>query len=103
MRTYSTERGRNTMDRIRAVLREMNAEEHRRLTVRQHDLARDATRSIYLLWCLVATSMLDAGVVLFLLYRFSKIQPLAPDVRLVAHDRIRRPMDFLRRISPSAV
>lgn len=72
----NSDRGRNTMDKIRGILRVMGDDEHRLLWIRQRDFTKTAARSTTLLYTLFAASVLCAGLVLYLLRRLSKAEPI---------------------------
>jgi CHASE3 domain sensor protein len=72
----NSDRGKNTMDRIRGILRLMGDDEQRLLWIRQRQYTKDAGRSTALLYTLLAASAACALFVLFLLRRLSKIEPI---------------------------
>lgn len=72
------------MDKIRGLLRLMDDDEHRLLWIRQQDLQKQAARSTTLLWALLAVSTVFAGVLIYLLYRLSRLEPI---VRMCASSR----------------
>ena len=77
-------RGKMVMDKIRGLLRVMDDEEHRLLWIRQQDMQRQAGRSTTLLWILLVTSGVFAAVLLYLLHRLSRLEPI---IRMCANSR----------------
>ncbi|MDQ6861677.1 MAG: CHASE3 domain-containing protein [Verrucomicrobiota bacterium] len=73
----NSDRGKALMDKARGVLRLMADEEHRLLWLRQRDLTQHTGRRTRLLLVLFAGSALSAAVVLDLLRRISKLEPVA--------------------------
>jgi CHASE3 domain sensor protein len=72
----NSDRGKSTMDKIRAVLKLMSDDEHRLLWIRQRQFTKDAARSTALLYTLLGASAVCALFVLFLLRRLSRIEPI---------------------------
>ncbi len=69
-------RGKHVMDKIRGVLRVMADEEQRLLWLRQQQLKKEAGRTTLLLAGLVAASAACGALVLYLLRRLSKLEPM---------------------------
>ena len=80
----NSDRGKNTMDRIRGILRVMGDDEHRLLWIRQRDFSNAAARSTTLLYTLFAASALCGVLVLYLLRRLSRVEPI---VKMCASSR----------------
>ena len=72
----NTDRGKNTMDKIRGVLRLMGDDEQRLLWIRQRQFTKEAGRSATLLYTLLAASAGSGLFVLYLLRRLSKVEPI---------------------------
>lgn len=72
----NTERGKQTMEAIRAKLQLMEQEEARLLVIREERLTSQARRSTGVLWALVGVSVLFAAAILVLLRRLAKMQNL---------------------------
>ena len=73
----NSDRGKNTMDKIRGVLREMADDEHRLLWIRQHQLSKQAGRSTTLLFVLLFASAAAALLVLYLVRRLAALEQRA--------------------------
>ena len=73
----NTDRGKNTMDKIRGVLREMGDDEHRLLWLRQRHLSEQARQSTTLLFVLLLTTAAAAGLVFYLVRRLASIERAA--------------------------
>jgi CHASE3 domain sensor protein len=72
----NSDRGKNTMDKIRALLRVMADEEQNLLWSRQRTATLQARRATTLLGGLVVASFACAGLVYFLVHRLSRIEPV---------------------------
>ena len=70
----NTDRGQRDTDAMRVILGNMENEEQRLLAVRQANLARESGRNTKLASSLVCLNILFAGLVLFLIYRLTKLQ-----------------------------
>lgn len=70
----NSDRGKNTMDKIRAILRVMGDDEHRLLWIRQRQFTKEAGRSTALLYTLLTASAASAIFVLYLLRRLTNIE-----------------------------
>lgn len=79
-----SDRGKNTMDRIRSIARAVAEEEQRLLRTRQQQLSQHARRSTILLRTLVAMSVLCGLGIFYLLQRLSEVQPI---VNMCAYSR----------------
>ena len=73
----NSDRGKNTMDKIRGLLREMGDDEQRLLWIRQRHLSKQAGRSTSLLMMLLVASGTSAGLVFYLVRRLAKAQRVA--------------------------
>jgi CHASE3 domain sensor protein len=73
----NSDRGKNTMDKIRGLLREMGDDEQRLLWIRQRHLSKQAGRSTSLLMMLLVASATSAGLVFYLVRRLAKAQRAA--------------------------
>jgi CHASE3 domain sensor protein len=74
LQLVNSDRGKNTMDKIRGVLREMADDEHRLLWIRQDQLSKQAGRSTNLLFLLLMASAASALLVLYLVRRVAKLE-----------------------------
>ena len=73
----NSDRGKNTMDRIRGLLREMGDDEQRLLWLRQRHLSVQAGRSTALLFTLLLASAASAGLVFYIVRRLARIEQAA--------------------------
>lgn len=69
-------RGKHVMDKIRGMLGVISNDEQRLLWLRQRQLKSEATQSTLLLVALVAVSAACGAMVLYLLHRLSKLEPI---------------------------
>lgn len=72
----NSDRGKERMDKIRGVLGLMGAEENRLLWMRQQALGKDTRRSTALLFGLVLASLASAALLLYLLRRVYRLEPV---------------------------
>jgi hypothetical protein len=72
----NSDRGKNTMDRIRALLRVTADEEQNLLWTRQRQATLQPGRATTLLLGLVGASFACAGLVFFLVHRLSRMEPV---------------------------
>lgn len=72
----NSDRGKNSMDRIRGLLRVMDDEEHRLLWLRRQEASKQASRTSLLLFALLGASAVCGGVVFYLLQRLMKVEPV---------------------------
>lgn len=80
----NSDRGKNTMDKIRGILRVMDDEEHRLLWMRQREASKQARRNTGLLFTVLGLSVLCGAAVLYLLRRLSRVEPV---VNMCAYSR----------------
>ncbi|MDB6151835.1 MAG: methyl-accepting chemotaxis sensory transducer, partial [Chthoniobacteraceae bacterium] len=76
LRSLNADHGKQSMEAIRAVLQQMEAEEQRLLVSRSEHLAAQARMSTRILFFLVTLNMLFAGLVFILYRRLSKLRGL---------------------------
>jgi CHASE3 domain sensor protein len=81
----NSDRGKNAMDKVRSILRLMSDDQHRLLWMRQRQFTKEAGRSTALLYTLLGASALSSLLVLFLLRRLLKVEPI---VRMCASSRM---------------
>lgn len=81
----NSDRGKEAMDKLRGLLRLMEHDEHRLLSIRQDELARQTGQSSKVLAALVVAGALCAGIVLYLLRRISQLEPV---VTICANSRM---------------
>ena len=72
----NSDRGKNSMDRIRGLLRVMDDEEHRLLWLRRREAAAQAGRTSLLLFGLLGASAAVGGLVFYLVRRLMKVEPV---------------------------
>ena len=80
----NSDRGKNTMDKIRGILRVMDDEEHRLLWMRQREASKQAGRNTGLLFAVLGLSVLCGAAVLYLVRRLSRVEPV---VNMCAYSR----------------
>lgn len=84
LQLVNSDRGKNTMDKVRGLLRVMDDEEHRLLWLRQQQATKQAGRNTVLLVALLIASIACGGAVLYLLHRLSEVEPV---VNMCAYSR----------------
>lgn len=80
----NSDRGKNSMDRIRGLLQVMGDEEHRLLWMHKREASRQAGRNTILLFTLLGASVLCSATLFYLLRRLSKVEPF---VKMCAYSR----------------
>jgi CHASE3 domain sensor protein len=72
----NTDRGKNSMDRIRGLLRVMGDEEHRLVWVRRQQASAQASRTSLLLFGLLGAGAACGGIIFYLVQRLMKVEPV---------------------------
>ena len=72
----NSDRGKNSMDRIRRLLQVMDDEEHRLLWLRRQEASKQAGRTSLLLFALLGASAACGGVVFYLVQRLMRVEPV---------------------------
>ena len=80
----NTDRGKNSMDRIRGLVRVMDDEEQRLLWLRRRDASKEAGRTSFMLFALLAASAACGGLVFYLVQRLAKVEPV---INMCAYSR----------------
>lgn len=80
----NTDRGKNSMDRVRGLLQVMGDEEHRLLWMRKREASRQAGRNTALLFGLLGASVICSGAMFYLLRRLAKVEPF---VKMCSYSR----------------
>ena len=84
LQLVNSDRGKNTMDKARGILRVMGDEEHRLMWLRRHAAAKQARRNTALLFAVLLASAACAGAVIYLVRRLSQVEPV---VNMCAYSR----------------
>ena len=80
----NSDRGKNSMDRIRGLVRVMGDEAQRLLWLRRQEASRQADRTSLLLFALLGASAACGGLVFYLVQRLMKVEPV---VNMCAYSR----------------
>ena len=84
LQLVNSDRGKNTMDKMRGILGVMDHEEHRFMWLRRQEAAKHARRNTALLFAVLAASIACAAVVIYLVRRLSQVEPV---VNMCAYSR----------------